>query len=322
MAQANVHDSAVRSREPMRLSIDACKADDVSLMEQAISIASQPDCRYDVQAVVHRGLRSAVRRGAFHVLKYLLDRGADVRPVTPSSLFSDDDTPAPSQEMLEILVGHGWDINTQGSRHTSWPLLWLVVQDPDLVRWCVDHGARVDIPEDPPRVNAVGIESRSGLPRPTILGMAATWGSVETFELLRAKGAPLDPRTLHRAVTQATALAPAETTDDKMSYAHRMAMLRHLVDVLKLDVNAVHHQLGSRCSTPLCCVAGRHPTKQDHRELIRFLLDRGADPDLVPAPQDGINWPSPITCAQSRGNVRFLDAVHEWQTRTKGDGPD
>jgi hypothetical protein len=254
------------------------------------------------------------------VLNYLVDHphGADVAALSASDIMANDDMAKPSQEILEILVAHGWDINTQGpGKITSWPLLWYVVEYPDLVRWCLDHGARVDIPDNPPQVKD-GVQSRTGVPRPTILGMAASSGSVETFELLRAKGAPLDPRTLHRAVEQATILAPKEGSEPGSFYTHRMDMVRHLVDVVKLDVNAVQHKLGRQCSTPLCIVAGR-PTNQIFRELVYFLLDRGADPNLNCKTQVDTNWPSAIACAQSCGNMRFLQAVKDWQAEKQGE---
>jgi hypothetical protein len=314
MAQTNEQSTAGRSSNPMTLCIEACKADDVSLMEQAISIASKSNSSHAVQDVVQRGLRRSAARGAVHVLNYLVDHphGADVAALSASDIMVNDDMAKPSQEILEILVAHGWDINTQGpGKITSWPLLWHVVEYPDLVRWCLDHGARVDIPDNPPQVKD-GVQSRTGVPPPTILGMAASSGSVETFELLRAKGAPLDPRTLHRAVEQATILAPKEGSEPSSFYTHRMDMVRHLVDVVKLDVNAVQHQLGRQCSTPLCIVAGR-PTNQIFRELVYFLLDRGADPNLNCKTQEDTNWPSAIACAQSCGNMRFLQAVKDWQ---------
>lgn len=211
----------------------------------------------------------------------------------------------PSQEVLEILVAHGWDINTGD----DWPLLWSVVQWPDLIRWCLDHGAQVDVPDTPPTVNG-NVESRSGVPHGTILSMAASFGSVETFELLRAKGAPLDPSPLHCAVEKATQTAPKGGCEPGPFY---MNMIRHLVDVVKLDVNAVQHKLGRSCNTPLCIAAGR-PTDQNFRELISFLLDRGADPYLncKSTPEDP-GWPTAIDCAQSWGNMQFLEAVENQQ---------
>lgn len=278
-------------------------------------MASEPNSRHAVQDVVQRGLSRSARRRAVHVLSYLVDHlhGADVAAISAPEIVSNDDMGKPSQEVLEILVAHGWDINTRGPGDaTRWPLLWHVVRYPDLVRWCLDHGARVDIPENPPKVNG-NVESRTGVPRPTILGAAASSGSVETFELLRAKGAPLDPRTLHRAVEQATASAPKEGEEPGSFYTQRMDMIRHLVDVVKLDFNAIKRQLGSSCSTPLCIVAGR-PTNQIFRELVYFLLDRGADPNLNCRTQEDPHcWPSAMVCAQTCGNGRFLEAVEEWQ---------
>lgn len=292
----------------------------MSLMEQAISIASKPNSRHAAQDVAQRGLRRSAARRAVHVLNYLVDHphGADVAALSASDILATDDMDKPSQEILKILVAHGWDINTQGRGKIpghEWPLLWYVVRYPDLVRWCLDHGARVVIPDNPdnPPYVTNGLQCRTGQPSITILGMAASFGSVETFELLRAKGAPLDPQTLHRAVGQATIYAPKEGSEPSSFYTQRMDMVRHLVDVVNLDVNAIQHQLGRECSTPLCIVAGR-PTNQIFRELVYFLLDRGADPNLNCKTQEDIpKWPNAMVCAQSHGNMSFLQAVKDWQ---------
>ena len=319
MTQTNEQSTTGRPSNPNTLCIEACKADDVSLMEQAISMASEPNSRHAVQVVVQWGLSRSARRRAVHVLSYLVDHphGADVAAISAPEIVSNDDMGKHSQEVLEILVAHGWDINTRGTGDaTRWPLLWHVVEYPDLVRWCLDHGARVDIPDNPPRVNG-NVESRSGVRRPTILGAAS--GSVETFELLRAKGAPLDPRTLHCAVEQATVLAPEEGEEPSPFYTQRMGMVRHLVDVVKLDVNAKKRQLGSSCSTPLFIVAGRH-TDQRYRELINFLLDCGADPNLNCRTQEDIYCQSSaIACAETCRNIHFLQAVKDWQAEKQGE---
>ncbi|KAK4617625.1 hypothetical protein CLAFUW4_12566 [Fulvia fulva] len=189
----------------MRLCTEACKTDDVLRMEQAISVASQSGSRFTVQDVVQRGLRRAAARSAVQVLRYVIEQGVDIKKLVAKDIMINDEPLEPSVEVLEILVAHGWDVNSRGD---SWPLLWYVVEYPDLVRWCLDHRAEVDIPDDPPQANADGTESRTKLPRPTILSLAASSSSIETFELLRAQGAPLDQRTLHLAVKTATSLAP------------------------------------------------------------------------------------------------------------------
>nr|POE98584.1 hypothetical protein CFP56_75513 [Quercus suber] len=302
----------------MVLCTEACKADNVSLMEQAIAVASMPDSRHAVHDVVQRGLRRSAARNAVHVLRYVLDRGADVRDLSAGQITVNDFMLKPSQDVLEILVAHGWDINTLGPHNNSWPLLWLVISYPDLVSWCLDHGARVDIPDVPPRVNADGTESRIGPPRPTILGMAASSGNIEIFDLLRAKNPPMDPRALHRAVEVAARLAPQDTANAGQSYRCSMAMVRHLVDVVKIDVNAVHYQAGESCCTPLCYVAQRS-TRQDCRELVDYLLDRGADPHMDTGVHNGLFWPSAVACAQSSNNMRFLELIKERQASQKGD---
>jgi hypothetical protein len=190
-----------------------------------------------------------------------------------------------------------------------------VVGYPNLVQWCLDNGAEVDVPETPPRINAQGVRSYTGWPRPSILGMAASSGTIETFELLRARGAPLDPLMLHYAVDQATILSPAEGSDPSTFYMRRIDMVRHLLGTLKVDVNSVKYQLGTQCSTPLCFVARRGGTKQDFRELISFLLDHGADIDLDGGTIEGHHWPSPMVCAERSGNSNFLRSVDEWKAR-------
>lgn len=146
-----------------------------------------------------------------------------------------------------------------------------------------------------------------------MLTIAASYGNVETFELLRAKGAPLDPSPLNRAVEQATRAAPQEGCEPRLTYLN---MLRHLVDVVKLDVNAVQQQLGRPCHTPLCIAAGGDTTnyKQDFRPLIAFLLDRGADP-FAP----GGSWGSAMDCAQAHNNMHFLQAVERQQAEKQAE---
>lgn len=212
----------------------------------------------------------------------------------------------PSRELLELIAAYGWDVNPRAGPHgTQWPLLWSLVQDIDLVRWCVDHGARVHVP-DPPTVHANGTISYSHRPRPTILGEAASSGNVETSELLRSKSAPLDRRTLHRAVEN-----------------ERLDMIRHLVEVVGLDVNAdgrdpfsMYHS----CGTPICITAFRRGSNWRFQGLVLYLLDHGADPDLSFGEGNDSHWPSAVKCAEASGNTDFLQALEGWRARKEGAG--
>lgn len=311
MAQTNAANGTNQRVNLDRLVLEACETDDVSLMERAISLAPHPESRprRTVQEVLTRGLRYAAARDAINVLKCVLDSGADVSQLSASTLFNINDRP--SQALLEVLITYGWDINAHDDYGS--PLLWMVTPYHDLVVWCLDHGARADIPGVPPHLKANA--------RPTVLGVAAVDAHVETFELLRARNAPLDPRTLHRAVGNATLVCPQEGSDGlSRSFEVRMDMIRHLVDVVKLDVNAVAHIVGSQTSTPLCLPASR-PTAQDFRVLVEFLLDRGADPYLSGIVDDGTptgyEWLSPVACAEHLHNERFLRIVREYEANRK-----
>jgi hypothetical protein len=302
-----------------RMCYAACRTDDVSRMEQAIEQASQSDSPDTANYIINYGLRLSVRRTAIGVLQYVLNHGADVESLRGEDVlpivdeFSKDDNEKPSMEVLEILIAHGWDVNNRGNDR---PLLWFVVKYPDLVQWCLDHGATLDIPSpprlgyshNPPQISANGEEIRhSALRGPsTILGAAARSGTVETFELLRARGAPSDPRMLHIA-----------------AQSGRLDMVRHLVDVIGLNVNAIEHEVGDHCSTPLCYFCGPRPFQEHHRELINFLLDRGADPDLDCGRDGGVPRQSPNQIARQWNNEKFLQAVKEWRAKQQQeDGAD
>jgi hypothetical protein len=92
-------------------------------------------------------------------------------------------------------------------------------------------------------------------------------------------------------------------------------MVRHLVDTLKLDVNARDQpprwMLGNFFGRPLHYVAQKSSPKGVCREVTLFLLRRGADPELV----DGGMTPM----AYGKGKENFLDAVKEWRLMQTGD---
>ncbi|KAK3725871.1 hypothetical protein LTR37_000019 [Vermiconidia calcicola] len=276
------------------LSTQACEADDPAMMEQAISLASQPGSRVTPKKIITDGLKRAARRNSLRVLKYLLDHGADVNDLRAGHLMTTDTCKPPSRELLEMVAAYGWDVNARtGPNGTEYPLLWLVVEDVDLV----------DVP-DPPTVHPDGTTSYSGRPRPTLLGVAASSGTVETFELLRSKGAPLDRRTLHLAVENG-----------------HLDMFRHLLEVVGLDVNAdgrdpfsMYHS----CSTPICITSFRRGSTWRFRGLVFYLLDHGANPELSFGEENDDRWPSAVRCAEMSGNTDFLQAVQEWRARKQG----
>jgi len=191
------------------------------------------------------------------------------------------------------------------------PVLWFVVRDTDLVRWCLDHGADVDPPDDTP--------SGAKKHRKPILEVVAAQGNIEAFELLRVRGAPLD---LHHGVLPSAVMSASyyvsQTDQGPDTHFSRMLnMVRHLLDI-GCDANSIsygtHYGSGSLCSTPLCWLACR-TNNNGVREMVRLFLDRGGDPDLAGPRSDyqGVIIPSARESAQKRPNQPFLDAVAEWE---------
>lgn len=304
----------------MEMARNATTLDDVSLMEEAIDTASQNGSRYSAESVIRAGLRGCIGKGALSVLRFLLDtHKADITGFDAQSLYTYecvDPAVHPSRELLELMISHDWDINTQGPRGTEWPLLWRVVKFPEQVVWCLELGAKVDVPDANPNRSTFQ-------PRPELLDIVAESASIHTFELLRSKGAPLSPRTLHFAVRIAAMCAPKRQRDDfgKPWNSERLDMVRHLVEVVKLDVDAVVHQVGTMCSTPLCVTAGLPGSRQhDVSEIVRILMDAGADPCRDGGVVQGVEFPSPIACAKSSGNESFLWAVEQWRMSDGEDG--
>ena len=212
--------------------------------------------------------------------------------------------------------------------------MWYIFGNGDMVIWCLEHGASVH-PRDqePLRDDILTLSQRSC---PPILEYAASWATVATFELLRATGAPLGWRPLHLAVETATypyidrdernqqwqgegekaeeSEKVKEGVNPANTYAERMAMVRHLIDVVGLDVNAPDQppgtSYGDRRGNPLCYVATTGSMETDLRELTWFLLDRGADPSAALV----------YASAWEGGNTKFVHAVEEWRVRQAENG--
>lgn len=308
MAQAqNANNAAVH---PARLTIEACKNDDVSLMALAISLASRAESRNTVQEVIQAGLNRSLSRTAPRILSYLLDHGADVGTVYPNVIGPREGPGRPSLEMLEMLVAHGWDVDARRER-TSRPLLWDVLRHPDLVQWCLAQGASVHLPGDTPPRDASGVARQTA--RESLLVCAAREATVATFELLRARGAPLEQRALHEAAEAAAICAPPCGSAADALFRERVDMVRHLVDVAGLDVNSQEAWPGKCRGTPLYYIASRNNGK-DARDVIWFLLDRGADPDLG-STMGELQIASANKEAEMHSNTRFLEAVQEWRDR-------
>lgn len=290
----------------------ACKTNDTALLDRAIRTVPD-DERSEFYSHVRRG---AIANNSMTILRHLAERGVSFSDISTRDVVASQKT---SQEVLEFLLAHGWDINardTSASDTAAEPFMWHVVSNGDTVAWCLARGASVHPRDLEPLQNDRITASQRACEQ--ILEKAAKNGSVATFELLRSKGAPLGWRPLHHAVEAATygnqePADPEKDTEEqkqsRRSHVERMAMVRHLIDVVKLDVNAPDQppcsQIPMRNGTPICYIPGSAMLQRDTRELTWLLLDRGADP--APA----------LELAKGEGYIKFAEDVQAWTKEKK-----
>lgn len=316
MKHANMTDTISTLSALKKAIEDACENDDFSRALERLDMAAlaKPNAvvarSNNLQKTLQRGLKYSARNNSVGVMRCLIELGADVNDLPGSYLVDIVSLTSPSRETLKVLLEHGWDINSRIPKISGTPILWYTVEDSDLVKFCLDNGAEVDPEDDTPE--------GSKKERKPILEVAASGGNIESFELLRAKGAPVSYNfgILPTAVMSAGYSLNQAGQGSDTHYARMLNMIRHLLDVVGCDVNSIsygmHYGSGSFCSTPLCWLACR--TNDDGvRELVRLLLDRGGDVDLSGPTIDNVRVQSAREGAQQRPNRPFLDAVAEWE---------
>ena len=125
------------------------------------------------------------------------------------------------------------------------------------MRWFLSHGAHVSFPGPDVRGN------------PPLLEVVARQGTVNTFKLLQAHGAPVGLRCLHSAVESA---AFASRDNESEKEAQRMEMVRFLVEEIRYGVNGMDVpeglMPGNHYGTPLNYAA--HTSGGE--EVVRYLI--------------------------------------------------
>ncbi|KLO97155.1 uncharacterized protein LW93_3128 [Fusarium fujikuroi] len=228
-------------------------------------------------------LGRCVRHGCIDLVRYLLEcERAPVESLSPLAVAANSSIP-----LVELLVAHGWDLNkaeADRSLKRGDKLIDLVCDDHQLVRWLVEHGARVTYGE---------VDLYELFPQPApLLETCAVRGSVATFRFLHSKGALLGHRTLHRAAGEAATFGADPFTcqevhdeivgDDARTRKERAEMLMFLVDEMKLDINSMDSTVPYRAyhwGTPLCYAA----VKENGAHVVRWLLEKGAQPKVETA---------------------------------------
>jgi hypothetical protein len=287
--------------EVIKIGRKGCEANDTTLLDEAIAFVEPHNIDFFLDII----LSEAIGNNALVVLSHLVNNhGVRFHNLETSTVVT---WPLASTTTLEYLLAHGWDINScRGINSYRNPFLWHVTSDKVLVQWCLDYGARVEI---------AGVRTRP------LLEKAAANGSFATFKLLQSAGATIGTRTLHLAI-QAAVLSHTGARDSekdteaqrqsKEQQADRTDLVRYLIDVVGLDVNAPDWKPGNMPfsghgggGTPICYVIDSfNPEWLKHaRDLTWLLLDRGADP--TPALLD----------ANKHGMILFVEYVDAWREK-------
>jgi hypothetical protein len=255
---------------------EACENDDMALLDETIS---EGISMLGKRIFYDRARRIAIKSNSITVLSRLIDCDVSVKTIRPTHVTG------AKTATLEFLLAHGWDINYQWTAGPDFePYMWHCVHDEDMIKWCLEHGASIHPPDQ--------LFKDIKVPCDPILEKVAAWGNIATFELLRSKGAPCGS-SLHVAVQFAVMMRPKMSAKDhktsekdgesesekkdRLVHEERMAMVRYLLDVVGLDVNAPDGPPESNISgvgTPICYIL----LQGSMRELTWLLLDRGADP--------------------------------------------
>jgi hypothetical protein len=268
------------SRKPqtyLRVLVHASTYDDVEELRKGLEMARAKGQPY-YTASLEESFLTAVSQGSQLVVRYLLIHTGAVCVIEPRHVSVN-----PPRWVLQSLVSSGWDIN-QHDAGDGKKLLHYVCDDESLVSWALDHGYHPGacIPDHSSRC-------------PPLLDTVALKGSVATYKLLASLGAPRGLRTLHMAVSSCT-----------NSNSSRMAMVKFLVNELELDVNGLDTPgfLPDNWGTPLCYAAR---WRSGHEEVVRLLLERGANPTLNSAGR-----PNAVQVAESSGNHGVLTLLRQW----------
>ncbi|KAK7431851.1 hypothetical protein QQZ08_001469 [Neonectria magnoliae] len=297
------HQPAARPRRPRDVLDEAIENDSLPQLAEALELAkTNPVRNYPYEKFLASALSSCVQEAKLDLVRYLLEQDSTPTTfITPVVVWDKFSIP-----LLELLIAHGWDINRPGEpgpRTRGQRLIDLACGDEDLVRWLVDHGARVDGGEN---------EYELYPEPPPLLETCAVRGSVSTFRFLQARGAKLSRRTLHRAAEDAAAARVDPGADDggdaTARQRERAGMLRFLVDELKLDVNAMDSDIPRHFhwGTPLCYAA----TKPNSEALVKWLLAKGADPSIKNT--EGIDAER---VAKERNCDKIVALLQDWKSK-------
>ncbi|CAF9919600.1 MAG: hypothetical protein GOMPHAMPRED_001863 [Gomphillus americanus] len=295
----------------------ASEDDDVSDMATALTLAkNRLDSDKNFEEIVSLSLRTGY--------ELQVNASTAISPGTSAEvIFS-----LPPIELLDILLDYGWDINSMGlPQRNSGPLLWRICHAPELVQWCIEHGARLTIPNE-----TTSREPRSAdifhTPRHLLLlEVVARIGCVATFKKLHSMGAPLTPgvdwpkhhapMVLHTAVF-AAAVVLSRVSSSSSEIKVRVEMVQYLVDNVNWDVNGVCGGNWSAVIGPQFHCSRWKSNQHDIKRLgilviANFLIGKGANIEFLLSFPDEESCSTPLGCLRHADPESFQAVIDLWR---------
>lgn len=257
----------------------ACSTGDL----ESVTILAAGDHAPNNAYYLNFGLVSAIIHKQLDVVRYLLSHGAIIDDSVTAMAVKTASLP-----IFEILLSHGWDVNTSFMGGQT-PLLNLL-QHETLVKWLLSHGADPNLgPPLSPQPSALPV-TNSG----AVLDTAASTASLEIFGLLLQHGAKLENSLPLHAAAASTSKADDES----------LAMMGYLLQ-LGVDIDGSDEGRGLRAlGTPLhYAIRGRMI------ERVRFLLMKGSN--VKTAGRGGL---MPLTLAVQTGKEELIALVESYQS--------
>lgn len=280
-----------RRSHPAGLVANGCIRNSLEDVRHGINWAAETSPEVLTEAL-KRGISGAFQAENEEIVMYLVtEANVPMEEINPYQLSI-----IQSLSLWEAVVQRGWDINQRTKSHGGLclrlRLIDFVCYKGDLVEWLLDHGATVDDGE------------KDTVKCPPLLQSEAARGLVSIYKRLQELGAPHGKRELHLAVERASGPRPY------------MEMVRFLVDEIGRDVNELDgdEYFNDRDSAisvgpPLWWAVQK---SEGGEEVVRFLLERGADPYLVGANPD-LPGHDLFTIAERQGNEGALAVLQEWK---------
>lgn len=226
-------------------------------------------------------LTVAVKNNHVEVARILIDHGADVneeRWVKISPLMTA--AGYGFTDMVHLLVDHGADVNA-GSWSTNTPLCWALLSGhADIVSYLIEHGADVN---------------KTFKPSIKVIDYAAEKGYSDFVEYLVKRGAKVNVADKYGK----TAL-------------HFAASTKSNIDTVRL---LLEHEASVDAADSFGWTSLMSAAKNDNAEIVRLLLDYGADANIVA--RDDTTALSVATSRGCNGAARILMKHVQYKTHQK-----